>query len=89
MLDWGEGKEIWNALWAIEVPNIVMLFFLRACNNFLPTKANIFYKKVVDNIKCPCCESDDETIIHALWECPAACDVCVWGGGGGGCLIFS
>jgi len=29
-------------------------------------------------MKCPCCESEDETIIHTLWECPAAIDV--WGG---------
>jgi hypothetical protein len=29
-------------------------------------------------MKCPYCEFEDETIIHALWECPAAHDV--WGG---------
>jgi hypothetical protein len=65
-----KGEEIWKVLWAMEVPNTVKLFCWRACNNLLPTKTNLFFKKVVDNMKCPCCEADDETIIHALWECP-------------------
>jgi len=27
-------------------------------------------------MKCPCCEFEDETILHVLWECPAAKDKC-------------
>jgi hypothetical protein len=53
-------------------------FCWKACNNILPTKTNIFHKRVVDNMKCSCCEFEDETILHMLWECQATRDV--WGG---------
>jgi hypothetical protein len=73
-----KGEEVWKAIWALEVPNTVKLFTWRACNNLLPTKVNLFHKRVVDTMQCPCCGIEDETIYHALWECPAARDV--WGG---------
>lgn len=34
-------------------------------------------RKIVDSASCPCCGGKDETLIHAIWECPAAQDV--WG----------
>jgi hypothetical protein len=73
-----KGEEVWKAIWSMEVPNTVKVFRWRACNNILPTKTNLFLKRVVDNMKCPCCEFEDETILHVLWECPASRDV--WGG---------
>jgi hypothetical protein len=59
----------------MEVPNTVKVFCWRACNNILPAKTNIFLKRVVNNMKCHCCEFEDETILHVLWECSAAMDV--------------
>jgi len=73
-----KGEEVWKAIWSMEVPNTVKVFCWRACNNILPTKTNFFLKRVVDNMKCPCCEFEDETILHLLWECPAAREG--WGG---------
>jgi hypothetical protein len=61
----------------MEIPNTVKVFCWRTWNNILPTKTNIFHKRVADNMKCPCCEFEDETILHVLWECPATRDV--WG----------
>lgn len=43
-------------------------------NNLLPTKINLAKRKVVDDDFCPLCGTT-KTIIHALWEYPAACDV--------------
>jgi ribonuclease HI len=45
----------------------------------LPTKQNLLRKGVVDNDFCPCCQLEGESVVHALWCCPAAQDV--WGCG--------
>jgi hypothetical protein len=50
----------------------------RACNGLLPTKSNLFRRKIVDSNLCPCYSSDSETGFHVLWKCLAAQDV--WGG---------
>jgi len=71
------GQDVWKTLWAMELPNAVKMFVWRACQNILPSRVNLFRRKVIEEAKCPCCEVEDETLIHALWTCPAAQDV--WG----------
>jgi hypothetical protein len=73
-----KGHEVWKAIWSLEVPNSMKLFMWKACNDLLPTKANLFHRRVVEAKSCPCCTIEDETTLHALWSCPAARDV--WGG---------
>ncbi|XP_035545959.1 uncharacterized protein LOC108997798 [Juglans regia] len=36
---------------------------------------NLFQRRVVKDAKCPFCLNEDETTMHAIWECPAATDV--------------
>lgn len=38
-------------------------------NNFLPTKSNLFQRKVVADILCPICIEGDETLQHMLLGC--------------------
>lgn len=44
--------------------------------NLLPTKANLFSKKIVSDPLCPICRTKTETICHILWRCPSS--VAVW-----------
>jgi hypothetical protein len=74
---WNTGQDVWKTLWALELPNPVKMFVWRACQNILPTRMNLFRRKVIEEAKCSCCEVEDETLIHALWTCPATQDV--WG----------
>jgi hypothetical protein len=69
------NSDIWKVIWTLRVPNPLKVFMWRACHNLLPTKLNLFKQKVVDSNFCPCCEREEETIIHALWECPSAQDI--------------
>ncbi|KAG7941775.1 hypothetical protein I3843_16G063500 [Carya illinoinensis] len=73
----GKTAEKWGKLWELKVPNAEKLFLWKASNNFLPTKQNLFKKKVVEDPSCPMCSQQVESIEHALWECKAARDV--WG----------
>jgi ribonuclease HI len=64
-------------MWKLAIPNAAKKIFWRACHNLLPTKDNLLRRKVVNEPLCPICEKEPETVIHALWDCPAAMDV--WG----------
>jgi hypothetical protein len=68
-------KDLWSRVWHMHIPPKVKNFVWRACLNILPTKANLKKKKITSDGFCPICESDAESTIHALWECPAANDV--------------
>lgn len=52
-------------------------FSWKAYHEILPIRWNLHKKKVTDQFLCPICESKTETLIHTLWECPAA--RAVWG----------
>jgi hypothetical protein len=53
-------------------------FIWRACHEILPTRANLYKRKIIDDPKCPMCGREEETTFHALWSCPA---MDVWGAG--------
>jgi len=69
------GEDLWPILWGLKTPNVIKVFMWRACNNLLPTKVNLFHRRVVSDKVCPLCGVDEEIVIHALWSCPAAQDV--------------
>lgn len=69
------NTENWNKLWRIKVPHGERLFLWKACHNSLPTKLNLFKRKVVSDPWCPICKLHEESVEHALWECMAAWDV--------------
>jgi hypothetical protein len=49
----------------------------RTCHNLLPTKENLFGRKIIQDYTCPICGFEKETTYHVLWGCVAAKDV--WG----------
>ena len=59
----------WNHIWDLEVPNKIKHFIWRACRKSLPTKKNLFIKKVTRNAICDLCHVGVEDVIHALWGC--------------------
>lgn len=70
-------RGTWSKIWKLALPPAAKIFLWRACLNVLPTKMNLFKKKIVDNTHCPLCLQENETTEHILWECTAASDV--WG----------
>ncbi|XP_042990763.1 uncharacterized protein LOC122317788 [Carya illinoinensis] len=70
-------KEQWGKLWSLAMPNTEILFMWKACNNNLPTKQNLFRKRIVEELDCPICLHEVESIEHDIWECESLRDV--WG----------
>jgi hypothetical protein len=68
-------SAVWSSLWNLPIPNSVKVFMWRACNDILPTRLNLFKRRVIDDGRYPWCNLEEESIAHALWFCPAAKDV--------------
>jgi hypothetical protein len=41
--------ETWKAIWSINVPNPAKVFLWKAWNNILPSRVNLFKRRVVDD----------------------------------------
>nr|POF23099.1 putative ribonuclease h protein [Quercus suber] len=67
--DTTNNKLFWKRIWKMRVPNKIKIFLWHACSEALPTKANLFKRKVVNVKICQLCDSENETTLHALWSC--------------------
>ncbi|KAL0009208.1 hypothetical protein SO802_010710 [Lithocarpus litseifolius] len=72
------GKNVWNALWKLHIPNKIKVFGWRACQEILPTRLNLARRRIIHDNVCPNCTRFPESTIHALWDCGVAVDV--WAG---------
>ncbi|XP_042969101.1 uncharacterized protein LOC122301787 [Carya illinoinensis] len=70
-----EGRKGWKKLLQLNIQGVTKIFVWKTLNNCLPTKGNLFKRRVVDNPLCPICEKEFETSCHAIWSCPTAVDV--------------
>lgn len=68
----------WKSIWNMSILDSMKQISWRACNNLFPTKVNLAKKTVEKDNLCPIC-GNPKTILHALWECLATCDI--WGEG--------
>ncbi|XP_062157888.1 uncharacterized protein LOC133865460 [Alnus glutinosa] len=67
----------WRRLWNLKLPRFILIFIWRACNDILPTKINLYRRKIVIDQLCPMCNSEAESNGHVLWRCDSA--KAVWG----------
>ena len=61
--------EFWKNLWGMEVPSKVKNFVWRACKEALPTKRNLFRRKITNSALCENCSLSDEDCTHAIFFC--------------------
>lgn len=54
---------------------VVKVFLWKVGNDLLPTKKNMFQRKIVEDPSYPIYQEEVESVMHALWECLAANDV--------------
>ncbi|KAF5459260.1 hypothetical protein F2P56_023222 [Juglans regia] len=68
-------KIVWKSIWQLNTPEVVKVFMWKAVVNSLPTKWNLFRRKVVENSLCLVCGRENETVGHVLWSCNATGDL--------------
>lgn len=71
-----QAQQVWQKVWSLQVPGVVRTFLWRVCNEALPTRVNLFHRKIVPDPLCPICGQCPETSVLILWECDSA--TAVW-----------
>ena len=65
-------RSFWRKLRQLPIPHKVRHFAWRACRNILPTKDNLFHRKVLTENLCDECGEATESTGHQIWSCPRA-----------------
>ena len=53
----------------LDVPNKVKNFVWRLVKDAIPMKANLKRRKILNEGTCDQCGQEEESILHAIWEC--------------------
>ena len=53
-------RDLWKGIWEASVPQKIKLFIWKACKGILPTKLNLFRKKVSNSFTCEFCDEEPE-----------------------------
>jgi hypothetical protein len=61
-----------SLIWKLCVPPKIRIFWWRAVNNFLPTKAELNRRHVEEESFCPTCGAEAKTLHHVAFVCPLA-----------------
>jgi hypothetical protein len=67
-----KSGSFWNGIWAAKVQPKIKLFIWCACQDILPTLANLFRQGVSYSYSCRWCEDELESSSHILWQCEFA-----------------
>ena len=67
-----KGEVVWPKLWKYKVLNKINAFGWRMCQNILPTRENLFHRKVVEDRRCEACKQEVESVIYVMWKCGVA-----------------
>lgn len=63
---------LWKAIWKAKVLPKVRNMVWQTCEDILPTKVNLFKKRVNSDLLCVLCNEESETVVHVLKNCPFA-----------------
>lgn len=66
------GQFQWTQIWNFKGPVRGSLFLWMLAHNRLKTKGLLWRRNVVPSASCELCGADDESILHALRDCPHA-----------------
>lgn len=66
--DANSHSQFWQKIWSLWILKKLKTFTWRACQNILPTKANLYSRGVLDDPTCEACGQTAETSGHLLWD---------------------
>ncbi|KAH1097300.1 hypothetical protein J1N35_014221 [Gossypium stocksii] len=76
----GPHRFFWRVIWKLKMLPKIKVFSWRIGQNILPTFDNIARLRQDFNNLCPRCNRREETLIHAMKNCPKAREILAAGG---------
>lgn len=64
------SPSLWKDIWNLHTSPKIRIFMWNMCQNALPTKDNLFQRKVSPDPLCPLCHYERETVEHLFLLCP-------------------
>ncbi|KAL2892810.1 hypothetical protein RDABS01_008719 [Bienertia sinuspersici] len=68
-IDLGSENILWSKIWNLNGPPKLRHFLWQACKGSLPVMERLRHRHITMNAMCPICKEEEETIIHAIFEC--------------------
>ncbi|KAL5756462.1 hypothetical protein ACOSQ2_021208 [Xanthoceras sorbifolium] len=65
----GGPNPWWRKLWSLKIPSKIKFFGWKLSRNILPTRENLWRRKIAHSNLCPLCNKTIETSDHILWSC--------------------
>ncbi|KAL2899239.1 hypothetical protein RDABS01_024321 [Bienertia sinuspersici] len=59
----------WKAIWKVNLPPKVKVFAWRVLKNGIPVKSLLYGRGLSEDIICPMCGEEEESILHLLTKC--------------------
>lgn len=66
------SNRSWEAVWKLQVPPKVRVFWWRVLHNALPSKSELKRRHVSPESFCEVCGNEDESLHHLFFICPIA-----------------
>ena len=67
-----EQSNVWRALWRVNVPPKIRVFWWRVIHNSLPSKSEMKRRHIEKESFCEVCGDPDESLYHVFFLCPVA-----------------
>ncbi|XP_023898698.1 uncharacterized protein LOC112010585 [Quercus suber] len=64
-----QNNDLWKLIWGLEVLNKIKNFVWRSSKDAIPVRKNLKKRKILNDDKCKQCGQDEESVLHAIWEC--------------------
>ncbi|KAK5833208.1 hypothetical protein PVK06_017025 [Gossypium arboreum] len=75
-------KDFYNKLWNLQLPAKIAITTWRISWNYIPSLVNLKYKRMTNNVTCPCCGKEEEDITHIFRNFKSTSGLIVWDRGG-------
>lgn len=66
------GSGCWGAVWKLNVPPKIRVFWWRVLHNSLPSKHELHRRHVAHESYCEMCGDPSESLYHVFFTCPMA-----------------
>ncbi|XP_028114886.1 uncharacterized protein LOC114312789 [Camellia sinensis] len=65
-------RRFWKGVWHLKIPHKIKGFTWKACLNIIPTRDQLWQRRVPIELGCDCCDEAVETLMHCVKECDVA-----------------